>query len=182
MGRDSRRVRAALVVAGAVVAAGCSGGEAMKPPEPDVAQTITVTSPAFGDGQPIPEEHTCRGAGVPPELAWRGVPGEARSLALVVSDPDAPSGTFMHWVLYDLPPRDGTLAGGRPPAGAREADNSGRGKGWYPPCPPSGTHRYVFSVYALRDRPGGSATQDILDEIGRTALARGTLTGLVAAG
>ena len=154
----------------------------MNPPEPDVADTIIVTSPVFGDAQPIPREYTCQGAGRSPELAWRGVPGEAKSLALVVSDPDAPAGTFVHWLLYDLPPRDGLLASGGPPAGAREADNSGGKKGWYPPCPPSGTHRYVFTVYALSDRAGGHSTQDILDEIGRTALARGTLTGLVTAG
>ena len=154
----------------------------MKPPESGAADTITVTSPAFDDGQPIPREHTCKGAGRSPELAWRGVPGEATSLALVVSDPDAPGGTFVHWVLYDLPPGDGRLLAGQRPAGAREADNSGGKKGWYPPCPPSGTHRYVFTVYALREHAGGRSTQDILDQIGRTAIARGALVGLVSAG
>jgi Raf kinase inhibitor-like YbhB/YbcL family protein len=179
--RDSLGGRARRLVAGALLVAGCSGGEAMKPPEPDVAATITVTSPAFDDASPIPREYTCHGGGRPPELAWRGVPDEARSLALVVSDPDAPAGTFIHWLLYDLPPRDGRLVSGQPPAGAREADNSGGKKGWYPPCPPRGTHRYLFTVYALNDQVGGRSTQDLLDEIGRTALARGALTGLVAA-
>jgi Raf kinase inhibitor-like YbhB/YbcL family protein len=174
-------VRAALVVAGALIVAGCSRGDAMNPPEPEVADTIVVTSPAFKDGQPIPRQYTCHGAGTSPELAWSGVPGEAKSLALVVSDPDAPAGTFIHWLLYDLPLRDGRLMAGRPPSGAREADNSGGKKGWYPPCPPRGTHRYHFTVYALSDQVRGRSTQDILDEIGRTAIARGTLTGLVTA-
>ncbi|HEU4346714.1 MAG TPA: YbhB/YbcL family Raf kinase inhibitor-like protein [Actinoplanes sp.] len=174
-------MRALLLVAGALIVAGCSRGDVMKPPESQVADSIVVTSPAFADGRSIPREYTCKGAGGSPEVAWRGVPGDAKSLALVVSDPDAPRGTFIHWVLYDLPPRDGRLAAGAPPPAAREAANSGGKEGWYPPCPPSGTHRYVFTVYALSDRPGGRSTQDILDEIGRVAVARGTLTGLVAA-
>jgi len=147
-----------------------------------VVDAIVVTSPAFGEGQPIPRQHTCRGDGRFPELAWRGVPGGAASLALVVSDPDAPKGTFVHWVVYDLPARDGALAAGGPlPAGAREADSSAGTSGWYPPCPPSGTHRYRFTVYALSERVSGRSTQQVLDDIGRRAVARGTLTGVVAA-
>ena len=153
----------------------------MKVPEPGVAKSITVTSRAFADGRQIPREHTCKGAGSPPDLAWRGVPDGAASLALVVSDPDAPRGTFVHWVLYDLPPRDGGLASGDSAPGAREAENSGGKPGWYPPCPPSGTHRYVFAVYALSGPASGRSTQDILDDIGRRAVASGTLTGLVSA-
>ncbi len=153
----------------------------MKVPEPRVADTIVVSSPAFGDGQPIPREHTCHGAGRPPELSWRGVPGDAKSLALVVSDPDAPRGTFIHWVVDDLPARDGTLAPGELPPGAREADNSAGKRGWYPPCPPSGTHRYLFTVYALSEPVSGRSTQDILDQVARRAVARGTLTGVVSA-
>lgn len=153
----------------------------MRVPEPEVAETITVTSPAFEDGGPIPPEHTCHGEGHFPALAWRGVPPGARSLALVVSDPDAPRGTFVHWVLYDLPPEDGALAAGRVPAEAREADNSGGTRGWYPPCPPSGTHHYLFTVYALSEPVRGRSTQAVLDEIDRRAVARGTLTGVVTA-
>jgi Raf kinase inhibitor-like YbhB/YbcL family protein len=153
----------------------------MRVPEPKVAGSIVVTSPAFADGQPIPREFTCYGAGRPPELVWRGVPPDATSLAVVVSDPDAPRGTFIHWVLYDLPPVDGVLASGELPPGAREAQNSAGTTGLYPPCPPSGTHRYLFTVYALSEPASGRSTQDILDELGRKAVARGTLTGLVSA-
>jgi Raf kinase inhibitor-like YbhB/YbcL family protein len=174
-------VRAGFVLAGVLIVAGCSRGDAMKPPDSAAAATLTVTSSAFTDGQPIPREYTCHGTGRSPELAWRGVPGEATSLALVVSDPDAPAGTFIHWVLYDLPPRDGRLPAGQPPAAGREADNSGGTTGWSPPCPPSDTHHYVFTVYALSGPVSGQSTQDVLDQIGRTAIARGTLTGLVTA-
>ena len=95
-------------------------------------------------------------------------------------DPDAPGGTFVHWVLYGLPPRDGQLAGDQPPAGTSEADNSGGDPGWTPPCPPSGTHHYHFTVYALSGRPSGSSTQDLLDSIGALTRARGEITGTVA--
>jgi Raf kinase inhibitor-like YbhB/YbcL family protein len=174
-------MRAVLLLASTLVLAGCGGGEDMKVPEPDVAKTIVVTSPAFGEGQVIPRQHTCQGAGRSPELGWRGVPDDAESLALVVSDPDAPSGTFVHWLLYDLPPRDGELTSGASPASAREGDNSAGRKGWYPPCPPSGTHRYEFTIYALGKPVSGRSAQGILDEIGRAAIASGTLTGLVRA-
>jgi Raf kinase inhibitor-like YbhB/YbcL family protein len=171
----------AALVACALVAAGCSGGGSMNVPEPDVASTITVTSEAFAEGRPIPRDHTCRGVGRVPPLSWRGVPAEAASVALVVSDPDAPRGTFIHWLLYDLPPRDGSLGPGGPPPGAKEGKNSAGETGWYAPCPPSGTHRYVFAGYALREPATGGSTQQILDAIGRTAVARGTLTGVVSA-
>jgi Raf kinase inhibitor-like YbhB/YbcL family protein len=182
VGRESCPVRrGSLVVAGALLVAGCGGGDGTTPPRSEVPATITVTSAAFADGQQIPREYTCHGAGVAPEVAWRGVPGRATSLALVVSDPDAPSGTFIHWVLYDLPPRDGRLVGSRAPAGAHEAENSRGAAGWTPPCPPSGTHHYLFTLYALDGEPGGGSAQDILDQIGRSTLARGQLTGLVPA-
>ncbi|MGH8970590.1 MAG: YbhB/YbcL family Raf kinase inhibitor-like protein [Actinomycetes bacterium] len=154
----------------------------MRIPETDAPDTIRVTSPAFADGEPVPREHTCRGAGGYPELSWRGTPGAATSIAIVVSDPDAPKGPFVHWVLHALPPGDGNLAADAIPPGAQEADNSAGRKGWYPPCPPGGTHHYLFTVYAL-DRPvSGGSTQEILDDIAHRALAQGTLTGLVSAG
>jgi Raf kinase inhibitor-like YbhB/YbcL family protein len=169
-------------VTGLVLVAGCGGGGGGGTAAPSAgAATIRVTSSAFTADQPIPREFTCKGVGTAPDLAWRGVPAGAASVALVVTDPDA-NGTFVHWVLYGLPPRDGQLAGDRPPAGATEADNSAGRKGWTPPCPPSGTHHYHFTVYALRARPSGGSTQQVLDSIGGTAIARGELVGLVSAG
>jgi Raf kinase inhibitor-like YbhB/YbcL family protein len=173
------------MVAGALLVAGCGGDDDTSRPAPPpggAAQTIAVNSPAFGDNGHIPEGNTCKGDGAPPELGWRGVPAGTESIALVVTDPDAPSGTFVHWVLYDLPPRDRQLgAGQEPPAGSKEAANSGGGTGWTPPCPPSGTHHYVFAVYALNAEPSGDSTDAIIADIGRKAIARGQLTGLVSA-
>lgn len=152
----------------------------MRAPQATTPATITVTSRSFEDGATIPTEFTCRGAGRFPQLSWRGIPAEARSVALVVRDPDAPGGTFVHWVLYDLPARDGALESGHVPATAREADNSAGTKGWFPPCPPSGTHHYVFTVYALAGTVAGRSTKDVLTDIGQRTIATGTLTGTVA--
>jgi len=172
---------AAIAVAGLAVLLAACGDDTVTPPAPDAPTSITVTSRTFEDGRQIPPDNTCKGAGTPPALAWTGVPPAAKSLALVVDDPDAPGGTYVHWVVYDLQPADGTLAGPAP-TGAREAANSGGGDGWTPPCPPSGTHHYRFTVYALDGAVHGDSTQDVLDDIGRRTIASGRLTGLVSAG
>ena len=177
----SAAVAAAAVAAGVALLAGGCGGDDVTPPAPDAPSSITVTSRTFAEGKPIPAEHTCKGAGTPPALAWTGIPATAKSLALVVDDPDAPGGSYVHWVVYDLQPADGTLAG-RTPSGAREAANSGGDEGWTPPCPPSGTHRYRFTVYALDGPVSGDSTQAVLDAIERRTIADGTLTGVVSAG
>src|SRR5512138_1893497 len=124
---------------------------------------LSIRSPAFADGAEIPIRHTCEGADRSPPLAWSDVPGEARSLALVVDDPDAPDPaaprmTWVHWVLYDLPPAtpglgEGLHHGGLPP-GTREGLNDWKRTGWGGPCPPIGRHRYFFKLYAL-DAPLG---------------------------
>jgi Raf kinase inhibitor-like YbhB/YbcL family protein len=119
---------------------------------------LTIRSTAFADGGEIPARHTCQGEDVSPALAWSGVPAGARSLALVVDDPDAPDPaapktTWVHWVLHDLPPS----AAGLPeavrrdalPAGAREGLNDWKRTGYGGPCPPIGRHRYFFKLYAL---------------------------------
>jgi Raf kinase inhibitor-like YbhB/YbcL family protein len=150
-----------------------------------VTAPIAVTSPAFADGQAIPEEFTCHGAGTSPPLSWTGVPAGTRSVALVVADPDAPSGTFVHWVLLGLSPAQQELAAGTVPDGAVEARN-GRGQvGWTPPCPPSGTHHYRFTVYALDhpvDVPSGADPDTAISAVQDAGAAQGTLTGTVTAG
>jgi hypothetical protein len=141
--------------------------------------TVRVTSSAFGEGGALPEEYTCWGAGRVPPLEWSGVPDGTTSLAVVVHDPDAPRGTFVHWVLYDVP---GTLTAlTERPKEAREGTNSAGRPGWHPPCPPTGTHRYVFTVYALRSPVEATTTEALLAEIERQSLASGSLTGVVTA-
>jgi Raf kinase inhibitor-like YbhB/YbcL family protein len=166
------------VVAVALLAAGCASDRA-SPAASGSGTTLTVTSTAFAAGQPIPGHFTCRGAGASPPLAWTGVPGGTTSVALVVTDPDA--GDFLHWVLYDLPPGDGSIAEDQPPAGTRAAVNGSGQEGWTPPCPPAGTHHYHFTVYALPTRPVRQTGREIVRQLDRIAIARGELVGLVSA-
>lgn len=118
---------------------------------------LTLSSSAFDPSDPIPRRYTCDGAGVSPPLAWSGVPERAASLVLVVEDPDAPRGTLVHWLLYNLPPTAGTLPEGvtaqQLPAGSHQGENSRGEAGYTPPCPPSARHRYVFRLSALDRTP-----------------------------
>lgn len=117
---------------------------------------LAVTSTAFGHGGEIPAAHTCEGRDTSPPLAFSGVPAGARSLALIVDDPDAPDPkaprmTWVHWVLHDLPPSASGLAEAvkRLPPGTREGLNDWKRTGYGGPCPPVGRHRYFFKLYAL---------------------------------
>ena len=124
---------------------------------------LVITSSAFTHNGPIPIKYTCEDHDVSPPLAWSGVPERARSLALIVDDPDAPDPAapkrvYVHWVLYDMPAATRELAesatGKRLPSGAREGKNDGGNVGYMGPCPPIGRHRYFFKLYAL-DAPLG---------------------------
>ncbi len=118
---------------------------------------IELTSTAFSEGEMIPVRFTCDGEDVSPPLAWSGVPDNSESLALICDDPDAPVGTWDHWVLFNIPaddaglpeavPADPTLA-----SGAVNGKNSWGRLGYGGPCPPGGTHRYFFYLYALDTR------------------------------
>jgi Raf kinase inhibitor-like YbhB/YbcL family protein len=120
------------------------------------ARAMQITSSAFAANGKIPRAYTCEGKGVAPPLAWSEVPANAKSLVLVVDDPDAPDPaapktTWVHWVLYDVPATaTGLSEGGTPlPAGTREGMNDWKRTGWGGPCPPVGRHRYVHKLYAL---------------------------------
>lgn len=116
--------------------------------------TLRLSSTAFAHGADIPSRFTCDGSDVPPPLAWSGVPDKAASLALIVDDPDAPDPaapkmTWVHWVLYNLPPDTAAIHGGELPSGAQQGLNDWKQTGYRGPCPPVGRHRYYFKLYAL---------------------------------
>lgn len=117
--------------------------------------SLEITSPAFTQNGSIPQEYTCEGEDTAPPLEWSGVPENARSLALIVDDPDAPDPaapkrTYVHWVLYDIPASVKSIGAGRTlPDGAREGMNDWERVGYGGPCPPIGRHRYFFKLYAL---------------------------------
>lgn len=110
--------------------------------------TMRLESAAFGQNAPIPARYTCQGENVSPPLSIEGVPENAKSLALVMDDPDAPIGTFVHWTVWNVAPR-GEFKEGSVPGGAVEGANGAGKQGYAGPCPPAGTHRYFFKLYAL---------------------------------
>ena len=170
----ARRCGAALA---AILLAGCGGSHEAAAPARDTApSTIKLSSTAFADGAAIPKEHSCDGKGSPPPLAWTGVPDNARELVLVVQDPDAPGGTFVHWTAFGIPGQAKTM-----PSDPDGGENSAGKQGWTPPCPPGGKpHHYVFTLYALGKPSGlqpGASAKDVRAALSDGALARGSLTG-----
>lgn len=187
----------------AVVLAGCAAGCGRNEPEParggPARAGIAIRSAAFEEGATIPGEFTCDGADRSPPLEWSDAPGSARELALLVDDPDAPGGTFTHWVVVGLPPgikalKPGVPAGDNLPAdsligadGAAPGKTARQGKndfgkvGYGGPCPPGGTHRYRFRLFALdASVPTGESAPtraDLVKAMEGHIMAEGTLTG-----
>mgnify|MGYP001190254120 CR=1 FL=1 len=147
---------------------------------------IQITSDAFQNGEPIPMRHTCDGEDLSPPLRWSGVPEGAQSLVLITDDPDAPAGTWVHWVMFNIPPGLGELPEGVPPTetfddGRRHGINDFRRPGYGGPCPPPGRpHRYFFRLYALDcrlDLPSGVRRAQVDQAMAGRVLAQGELMG-----
>jgi Raf kinase inhibitor-like YbhB/YbcL family protein len=146
---------------------------------------ITITSSAFQDGGMIPSKYTCDGQDISPPLTWEGVPAGTKSLALISDDPDAPMGTWVHWVMYNIPPDIGELPENVPmdevlSNGAKQGLTDFRRVGYGGPCPPSGTHRYFFKIYALdivTDLDAGATKKQLLAAMKGHILAEGQLIG-----
>lgn len=110
---------------------------------------MKLSSPDFAEGASIPPQFTCDGANVSPALEISGAPAETKSLALIVDDPDAPHGTWTHWLVWNIPPETKEIATGSVPRGAVQGVNDFSKNNYGGPCPPSGTHHYHFKVFAL---------------------------------
>ena len=163
------------------VLAACAGSPAIGEGKP----TLQLTSTSFQGGGDIPKKFTCDGADASPQLAWGAPPAGTQSFALIVSDPDAPVGTFVHWVLYDLPADKRELPESLPKQeqladGSRQGQNDFDKIGYGGPCPPSGTHRYVFTLYALNAKlnlPAGATRKQVENALKDHVVARGELIG-----
>jgi Raf kinase inhibitor-like YbhB/YbcL family protein len=143
-----------------------------------------VSTDVFGDGATIPEDYTCRGAGKRPVVSWTGVPSSAASVALAVTDPDAPSGEFIHWLVIDLAPTSSGRIDAGPVTSPAAEDNNGAGTpGWKAPCPPkgSGTHHYHITVFAMGGTFPPGDSKAALALLRKDAIAQGEIVGLVAA-
>lgn len=144
-----------------------------------------IKSTAFEHGGNIPKKYTCDGADVSPPLSWTSPPEATKSLALICDDPDAPMGTWVHWVLFGLPPDTRELPEGVStqevlPDGSKQGTTDFGRVGYGGPCPPSGTHRYYFKLYALNANPDlrpGLTKKELLKAIEKNILAQAELMG-----
>jgi Raf kinase inhibitor-like YbhB/YbcL family protein len=147
--------------------------------------TIKITSTAFKEGEMIPSKYTCDGENISPQIAWTNFPDKTKSFVLISDDPNAPMGTWVHWVVYNIPANVSELKE-KFPKDAKSDDGTMQGTtdfkriGYGGPCPPSGTHRYYFKIYALdtilKVKPG-LTKNEILNEMQGHILAEGQLMG-----
>lgn len=172
--------RLALVII--IVCSGC-----LVPAQQGAGTSLDVTSDAFPHGGEIPAMYTCDGADLSPPLAWGPVPAGTAALAILVTDPDAPGVTFIHWVAYSIPPATRSIPKGAPgmavlPVGSAQGLNDMRKAGYGGPCPPGGTtHHYHFTVYALDAEVNLTGVRDgreLAAAMGGHILARGEIVGI----
>ncbi len=152
----------------AALASFAAGGAKMK-----------ITSSAFQQGGNIPSKFSCDGANTNPPLQISDAPREVKSLVLIVDDPDAPSGLFTHWAIWNISPQTSTIAEGSTPKGVQATNDFGR-SGYGGPCPPSGTHRYYFKIFALDrelDLPFGAKRSQLDAAMKGRVIAQGELMG-----
>ncbi len=143
--------------------------------------TLTISSPAFKHNEHIPKKFTCDGSDVSPQLLIGNIPAGTKSLALIVDDPDAPRGTWVHWVVWNISPDTKEIREGAVPSGALQGMNDFRQLDYGGPCPPSGTHRYFFKLYALDtllSLGGGASKANLERAMEGHILARAELVGL----
>ena len=159
----------AYAMAAIALAAFGAGGGKMK-----------ITSPAFQEGGTIPEKFSKNGQNVNPELRIEGAPAEARSLALIVDDPDAPVGLFTHWLVWNVDPKTTEIAENSVPKGGLQGTNDFPGQRYDGPQPPSGTHRYYFKIFALDqtlDLKPGAKRRDVDAAVKGHVIGQGELMG-----
>jgi len=145
---------------------------------------MVISSSAFEDNAVMPDKYTCNGAGINPSLFWDKMPDDTKSIAIIVDDPDAPSGDFTHWLLWNIDPTATEIAENSTPTGSMVGTNDGGTLAYYPPCPPNGTHHYQFKVYALDealDAPRGSKKAELESAMHPHIIDYGMITGLYSA-
>jgi len=147
--------------------------------------SFELTSPAFSQGEPIPEKYSCKGEDISPPLAWGDPPQGTQSFVLIVDDPDAPVGTWDHWILFNIPANTRGLEENLPIIGANQGsilvgNNSWKRTDYGGPCPPSGTHRYFFKLYAVDTTlslQSGASKGQVLEALDGHILAQAELLG-----
>lgn len=146
--------------------------------------SFQLTSPAFNDNEKIPVKYTCKGENINPPLKINNAPAQTQSLAIIMHDPDAPGADFLHWTIWNISPETTIIEEDSTPQGALLGKTDFGHPHYGGPCPPSGTHRYVFDLYALNKRLDlavGSSREDLLKAMQDHVVAQTTLTGLATA-
>ncbi len=145
---------------------------------------MKLRSEAFSDGGMLPQRFSCEGADISPPLEWGSIPAATKTLALICDDPDAPMGTWVHWVYYNIPPitalPEGIPGVARPPTGGIQGINDFKKTGYGGPCPPAGVHRYYFKLYALDSQvqlPEGATKNQLIKAMEGHILAKALLMG-----
>jgi Raf kinase inhibitor-like YbhB/YbcL family protein len=183
-GGAKRKLFLALAICSAATGAVVTRASVMKPPE--AHKQMELTSSAFKNGQPIPNQYTCEGNNISPPLTWNGAPGNTETFALIVDDPDAPKGVWTHWMVFNLPADasglpEAAAKSGPLPGNAKEGLNDFNHPNYDGPCPPAGKeHRYFFKIYALDTAlglPSGASRKDMEAAMAKHILAEGQLMG-----
>lgn len=159
--------------------------QSVKRKEAAMSVALRLTSPAFDNNEQIPVRYTCKGDNVSPPLEFTGIPTSAQSLALVLHDPDAPKGDYLHWTMWNIHPGITNIPEGAVPIGAVEGQNDFGDTGYGGPCPPSGAHRYEFDCYALDadlTLPAGSERAKVMQAIESHSIAKTSLVGYFGVG
>ena len=176
-----------LLVAGCATRPGVSAQNSASNSTPTTTGgSIKLTSTAFKEGELIPRQHTCDGVNVSPSLEWSGVPKIARTLVIIADDPDAPAGTWVHWVLYNLPADNIGMVENLPAtdelrAGGFQGKNDFGKIGYGGPCPPSGTHHYLFKIYGLDSElslKAGATKAEVEKSMEGHVVSQGQLMGI----
>jgi hypothetical protein len=186
----SHRSRSLLALITAVCLTAMAAGQDGAPRVEADPMSMKLTSSAFHEGQPIPRKYTCDGDDISPPLSWTGVPEGAASLVLISDDPDAPGGTWDHWVLHDLAPGldglpEAVPATGDVPGGGVHGRNGWGRSDYGGPCPPGGTHRYFFKLFALDTKLGigpGKSKAEVTAAMEGHVLAEAQLMGTYSRG
>jgi Raf kinase inhibitor-like YbhB/YbcL family protein len=185
------RIGAGLLISAPCFTIGCAEKKSAPSSEPSIPKgvpTMQITSTAFKEGEPIPESHSYENKNLSPPLKWSDVPSGVKSFALIADDPDAPVGTWVHWVLFNIPPETRELvsvaAGKVNLPGAVQGKNDFKKLGYGGPAPPSGTHRYYFKLYGLDtvlDLKEGITKDELVKAMKDHILAQGQLKGKFSA-
>jgi Raf kinase inhibitor-like YbhB/YbcL family protein len=175
-----------LICLVAMAMSSCSS-HAVTPGEEESPMTIEIKSSAFSEGSTIPKKYSCDGENISPQLSWSNIPAETKSIAVIFDDPDAPSGVFVHWVIFNIDPTTSQLPESLPqkntPAGLGSQGKNSFGKmGYAGPCPPRGAkHHYFFRIFALDtmlNLSGGASRAELDKAMTGHILARGQLMGI----